>query len=430
MASITRRGSSFLITVSNGRDENGKQILIRETYHLKKPSRAKIPSEVKDYARKLEQKVKDGEYCSGETMTFDECVEIWDQHRDLQKKKLSISTRERYLQTLRGRVSKYIGKKPISRIKTPEIQAIYKDMVEEGKTASTIQKTHVIINSVFKFAYRMDIISHNPCDKCFVPEVEKMDAQKLHYFTMDQAKRFLDSIDKEFESERKGCIKTIHEKEVLSVGYSQTIRPSQPKMWKAYFSLAIGCGMRRGELIGLNWDKVDFKARTIRIDQAVARTKEYGQIIKDPKSKSSNRTVPLPEGCIPILKEWKNEQMRMDFRMGTAWADFKSLPDGSRPVFVQIETGKRMDLSSPTRKFKELLDRYNKSVPDEEKLPEIRLHDLRHTYATQQLANGVDVITVSYCLGHSKNSVTLDVYAHATEKNIEKAGETFSMLFA
>ena len=427
MASITKRGNTYRITVSNGRDENNKQILIRETYYPKATTPKKIEREVEDYARDLERCIKSGEYHSGETMTFDECVKVW--AREWAADNLSISTREHYLRTLQGLISGYIGKLPMSKIKATQIQAIYKDMQEEGRTASTIQKTHVTVNSVFKFAYRMEIISSNPCDRCYIPKVEARTYQDIHYFTVEQAKTFLDAIDKDFESVRKGSVKTINEKQYASAGYVQTIKPSNPKQWKAYFYLAIYGGFRRGELIALNWDRIDFANKTILIDKAVARTKSQGQIVKAPKTRSSLRTIKLPDECFVILNEWRLEQMRIDFRMGTAWSAFKELPAGSRPVFVQIETGKRMDLATPSHKFKEILDRYNSTVPEEKHLPQIKLHDLRHTAATILLANNTDIETVSHRLGHSKASVTLDIYGHWTEETDERASETLARLF-
>ncbi|MDO4207592.1 MAG: tyrosine-type recombinase/integrase, partial [Lachnospiraceae bacterium] len=119
----------------------------------------------------------------------------------------------------------------------------------------------------------------------------------------------------------------------------------------------------------------------------------------------------------------------IDLQMGTAWKAFKELPQDDRPVFTQIETGKRMDVATPSHKFKDILDRYNASAPEGEKLPQIRLHDLRHTSATLLLSNNMDIETVSHRLGHSKASVTLDVYGHWTEETDKTASQTLARLF-
>lgn len=427
MASIKQRGNSYLISVSNGRDADNKQIIITETYHPTATTPAKIRKEVDDYARDLEKRIKDGKYFSGEKMSFDEVVEQWD--REWAAKNLTQSIREKYLQTLRNKISGYIGSLPISKIKAKHIQPIYNDMEAQGRAASTIHTTHVIVNSVFKYAYRMEIIENNPCDRCYIPKVEKKTYQDIHYFTVEQAKTFLDAVGADFTSDRSGSTKTIQGKEYECAGYSMTIKPSQPKQWRAYFYLAIYGGFRRGELIGLNWGCVDFQNRTILIDKSVARTKAQGQIVKDPKTKSSLRQISMPPECFRVLDEWRREQIRIDLQMGTAWKAFKELPQDDRPVFTQIETGKRMDVATPSHKFKDILDRYNASAPEGEKLPQIRLHDLRHTSATLLLSNNMDIETVSHRLGHSKASVTLDVYGHWTEETDKTASQTLARLF-
>ena len=426
MANIRQRGNSYQITVYKGRDTNNKKIMISETYIPKATTPKKIEKEVEDYARDLEKRIKEDQYFSGEKMTFDEVVEMWD--REWASKKLTPTIREQYNRILKNKVSGYIGNLPISKIKAKHIQPIYNDMEEMGRTSNTIHTSHVVINSVFKYAFRMEIIESNPCDRCFIPKVEKKTYQDIHYFTVDQAKTFLNTIGKEFESDRSGSRKTIKGKQYNSKGYSLTIKPSQPIMWKAYFYLAVYGGFRRGELVGLDWGCVDFGKQTILINKSVARTKE-GQIIKDPKTKASLRTIMLPKECFEVLDEWRKEQLSISLKMGTAWNDFNLLSREERPVFTQIDSGKRMDLATPSHKFKELLDRYNKSVPEEEKLPQIRLHDLRHTSATMLLSNHTDIETVSHRLGHSKASVTLDVYGHWTEETDEEASLTLERLF-
>ena len=99
-------------------------------------------------------------------------------------------------------------------------------------------------------------------------------------------------------------------------------------------------------------------------------------------------------------------------------------------IFIQIENGLPMHLSSPSHKFHEICDLYNSTrKKEEEKLPRIRLHDLRHTGATLQLGNHVDIETVSHRLGHSKASVTLDIYGHALPENDKQAAETLAAMF-
>lgn len=427
MASITKRKDSYLIRVYVGKDENNKQKFITETYRPQETTPKRIQKEVELYAQTLEKKIQNGEYYSGDHVTFSEFVKIWDQ--EWASVNLTLAVREQYNRILESRVLRYIGNQKLSKIKATQIQAIFKDMQEEGKIASTIQKVHVVVNSVFKFAYRMDIIPNNPCDRCFIPKIESKTYKDIHFFTVDQAKTFLEAVSSDYESPKKGCVKTINGKEYTCSGYTQTIKQTQPKMWKAYFTLAIYGGFRRGELVALNWGKVNFEKQTILIDQSATKTEAQGQIVKEPKTRGSLREISLPKECFAVLNEWRAEQLRIDFKMGSAWNSFRSLPVEERPVFVQIESGKRIDLSTPTHKFREIIDHYNETAPEDKKLPRIRLHDLRHTSATLLLANNTDIETVSHRLGHSKVSMTLDVYGHWVEENDKTASETLSRLF-
>ena len=96
-------------------------------------------------------------------------------------------------------------------------------------------------------------------------------------------------------------------------------------------------------------------------------------------------------------------------------------------IFIQMDCGLPMDLASPGHKFKEILTHYNDACKKEaNKLPMIRLHDLRHTGATLLLGSGVDIETVSRRLGHSKASVPLDIYAHALPENDKKASDSLA----
>ena len=92
--------------------------------------------------------------------------------------------------------------------------------------------------------------------------------------------------------------------------------------------------------------------------------------------------------------------------------------------------GSRMDIDTPSHKFKKAIEYYNSTCTNEEdKLPLIHLHDLRHTSATLLLANHVDIETVSHRLGHSKPSITLDVYGHWMEETDRTASDTLETLF-
>jgi integrase len=199
--------------------------------------------------------------------------------------------------------------------------------------------------------------------------------------------------------------------------------------WIVYFNLAIYAGCRRGELLALTWKDIDFKTRTITIEKARARTKA-GDITKKPKNKHSIRTITVPADCIHLLILWRKEQMQLAWNMGETWKGYYGRDFDKNFIFIQPETGLPMNVSTPTHKFKEILKLYNDTHELEDQLPDISLHELRHTSATLLLANGTDIETVSHRLGHSKASTTLDVYGHAMKKMDSKASDTLESILS
>jgi integrase len=245
--------------------------------------------------------------------------------------------------------------------------------------------------------------------------VEKDSA--IHTFNEDQAARFLnEALVKEYNVNLGGGSVCNYEKRPISLQF------------RTFFTLAFYSGCRRGELVALNWNDVNIEAKTIRIDQAVSRCND-GLFLKDPKTKAGRRTIKLPAICFALLQEWKTEQIKTCMALGSAWKGFRGHDFDNNPVFIQ-EDGKRMNVCTPTSKFKKILKAYNETVPEEDKLPMIRLHDLRHTNASYMIASGIDLETAAKRLGHSKPSFTLDVYGHALEENDERAAEVLNTLFS
>lgn len=295
-------------------------------------------------------------------------------------------------------------------------------MEAEGKAPTTIKRTNAVLNSVMKYAYRMGIIHENPCNRIRLPKI-KADTD-LHYFTLDQAERFLDSLTRDFTIEHPEVIRKNGRK---IPAYTETV--TTPFQYVPFFTLAIYGGFRRSEILALTWKDIDFKNRTVSITKAVTKTKE-GQFIKETKTVAGNREIMLPSQCFELLKEWKLKQMELALSMGDSWKGETGKDFDKNFIFIQLEDGSRMDIDTPTHRFKKAIENYNSAcTKEEDKLPLIHLHDLRHTQATLLLANGVDVETVSHRLGHSKPSITLDVYGHWMKETDKTASDTLENLF-
>lgn len=420
----------YKITVSNGRDLNDKQIRKTVTYTPKAKTPKAIEKEVEKFAQDFEDRLKNGDYLSGDEITFREFVKIWEKNY-IDRSNRSVRVKEEYKERIEGRVLKELGHMKMSKIKATHVDNIIHRMTDEGKSPATVRQYFIAINSVFKYAFKKEIIRENPCLRCDDLPTSEADTD-LHYFTLEQAKRFLGALDQEFPFVVKARKRKDSSGEEYTVKSYTTTRKISP-MWKAYFYLAIYGGFRRGELIALNWEDIDFDKRSVRITKSVTKTRTQGQIIKDPKTPKSIREIKLPRECFEILKDWKKEEISLMWKLGSAWEGYRGKDFDRNSVFIRLDNGERMDVDTPTHKFKEIVQMYNETLPEDKEdlvLPDIRLHDLRHTSATLLLASNTDIETVSHRLGHSRASITLDVYGHALKTMDEKASDTLEMIFA
>ena len=426
MASITKRGETYFIRVSNGYDSNNKRIFATMTYKPKAKKDSAIEKEVQAAAVQFENDVHNGNYYSGENYTFEKFAEVW--REKWADKHLTQNVKEGYIKLIDKWALPVIGNKKLTKITAFDIQDIIDNMETAGLAPATVHRVISAINSVFRYAYRMNLIRENVIDRVELPKLER--DGDLHYFTLEQSKRFLAALEKRYPFEYSACIHSYDADGGARYRAKYEAYHTIPVQYQAYFYLAIYGGFRRGELIALTWNDIDFQNRMISITKAAAITKEEGQVIKTPKTKAGNRTIQLPKDCFRVLHAWKAEQMQLSLTLGDNWQGSRGADYDNNFVFIDLKTGRMMDLSTPYHKFHEIIEMYNRTCEKEEdKLPLIRLHDLRHTSATLLLSENVDIETVSHRLGHSKPSITLDVYGHALETKDEKASNTLEALF-
>ena len=456
MASIALRpkkdGSlSFLITVSLGRDGQGNKIKETATFTPKSKASTKARREAEAFAAKFEEQVKNGDIVSGDRITFSEFVEIWRKNWLPAK---TPSVRENYMDILRLHVLPVIGKMKITSIKATHIDVIIQNGKDEGKAAATIRDWFTVTNSVFKYAYKKQYIRENPCQRCDErPPVKMKTGKDLRFFDKDQSRRFMrDALTMEYEfkfKQRGRKSKKTGEKYTVK---EYTVKRAVSLQWRIYFIMAIYGSFRRGEMCALTWDDINEKKHTISIDKAAAMTKKE-KYLKGPKTDAGIREIVMPDEVFKLLSEWKKEQVSLCMKLGTAWKGHRNglKEDGvtqdrfdENNLFIRPDNGLPVHLSTPGHKFHEIIDLYNATREEEakkltnkadkqkklaEKLPKIRLHDLRHTGATLLLGERTDIETVSHRLGHSKASVTLDIYGHALPENDKQASDTLEAMF-
>ena len=446
MATIQKRNNSYLISTSCGYDNQGKQIRKTKTW---KPSPGmttkQIEKELDRQAVLFEEQVRTGHYLSG-NVRFADFVETW--FKDYAETQLRPRTIHSYKQ-LKDRTVEALGHLQLDRIQPQHLSAFYKNLAEPGVkaratyvctvdlkalikekgfrvnqfcelaqiaditlgaawsgrpialqtaenicnalglklkqtfkpkdedrvlSASTIGHYHSFISSVLERAVKWNLIISNPCRRIDPPKIEP---KKPKYLNEDEAARMIELLQSEDEP------------------------------YRTIFTLLLYTGMRRGELMGLEWKDIDFDTGVLSICRTSQYTSERGIFTDDTKNPSSRRSMKLPEDVLDMLKQYKAWQDGERVKVGDQWQDTDRL--------FTIWDGTPMSPNSPYFWLQEFLKRHS--------LPKINVHSLRHTNVTLLIAQGVNVRTVSGRLGHSMTSTTMDIYSHELKSADAAAAE-------
>ena len=186
-----------------------------------------------------------------------------------------------------------------------------------------------------------------------------------------------------------------------------------PLKWKTITYLLIDTGCRRGEILGLKPENVDYDTGLIVIDHALLTTKSKGVYEGETKN-GRMRAIHLAPQSLELLCLWKTEQLRTRLAQGDHWVD-------SGYIFTQ-DDGSRMHPDSITDWLNKFSKKHN--------LPHIHPHAFRHTAASTMIANGVDLVTTANELGHANATTTAAIYAHQISIAKAKAANVRAGVFA
>ncbi|WP_411350351.1 site-specific integrase [Paenibacillus sp. WLX2291] len=185
--------------------------------------------------------------------------------------------------------------------------------------------------------------------------------------------------------------------------------------WRVMITLALTTGLRRGELLGLEWHHIDMDTGTIDVSQSVSTTVAGIAKVKTPKTKNSKRKVAVPASVLTELKEYYLYRRKEKLKIGDAWQG------GERFfVFAHIDD-KAFHHERPYLWFRKFIQKNN--------LRYIRFHDLRHTSATLLINQGVHAKIISERLGHGSISITMNIYGHALRSADQAAADKLESLF-
>ena len=382
--SIEKRGkNSYRLTVSEGFDLNGRPMIHRKTIHgTKKEAEVELA--------KFVTEVQNGLVIDGKSLKFAEFVEVW--KRDYGSKELAPTTYKRYCRMLETRILPYFGHFYINKIRPTDIMKFY-DLLEKdtqlvrkkGNNGSktkkplsgkTILEHHRLLRAMLHRAVYWQLIVSNPAERVQPPRVKK---PKRRSYDDEQTKILLENLEK------------------LTV---------EDTKYKVAIILTIFTGVRLGELMGLEWQDVDFRNGIISINRSSQYLSDMGVFTKVPKTESSIREIAIPEFIISLLEEYKLWYEDQKSLYGELWTN-------SDRLFVQAD-GKPMHPSSISKWFAKYVGTIG--------LPVINFHGLRHTNASLLVAQNIDIAVVSARLGHAQISTTLDFYVHPLLSHNRKAG--------
>lgn len=425
MASIKKTGeNSYQIIVSCGYDSSGKKIRKKTTFKPEllttkgnKKSESTIEKEVSAFAAEFERMVLTGQYTAGYTMTFEryadkyltECAELTQAPRTLQSTRAAI---KEFIAAFG-----YMTLENLTPLFLQEyINKLSKRKKADGDTLShgTIKRKAAVLSAMLSQAVHWNLLTTNPMERVQIKDSAAAKEKKAMCFSRDQAEAFLEALDCSSYYAASGKLQgTLDTSEQRLDDYRNNRR--NILQYKFFFYLAIFTGCRRGELLALTWDDLDFQNQTASITKSVCRVN--GEvIIKATKTAGSVRVIALPAIVVSLAREWKKEQAYYRLSIGSQWV-------GNGNVFTRWN-GEIMGLDTPYHIFHRIINNYNAEQDnDKALLPLIPLHGLRHTAATLLISSGVDVRTVSGRLGHSCASTTLNLYSHALEEFDRKAAD-------
>ena len=304
----------------------------------------------------------------------------------------------------------YIGDKALAELTPDDIDhAVSSVMRERGLSNRTGNKIFAAIKRVLKYCVDRGWSVRNPADATVPPKVGKVDPTTRRSLSAEEAARLRATLDRDIQK----AIRDYNEKESRQAEWGTTfgrssVRGISDVSHLVCVRLLLASGCRRGEILGLTWDAVDFRQSTITIRQSLNARMEP----KSPKTESGIRTLTLDSSTMDLLKRWKTQQEKM---LHLVMPDGKAISQTPKTPVCCSNVGGWCDPHNMQRWW----SRYRKSIGFDTLL----LHELRHTSASLLLGNGYDLMTLAHRLGHKKATLTLAEYGHMLPTNDQKAAD-------
>ena len=358
----------YQITIDGGRDElTGKRIRAFKNVNGSK-------REAKSVMHRMITEMEQGLLTQKTNKKVGEWMDEW---LDNYLPNIEDTTRIGYKTKIRCYIKPAIGNILIKSLRAEHVQKLVNEMIEKELSPKSIRDTFNNINAAMKKAVKLRLIPYNPCEAVELPKLKKY---RANVYPIQMIHTLLDTAE-------------------------------GTDMYLPIFLLVM-VGLRRGELLALTWDDIDFKNNILKVRRNMVKG-EKSYIIKAPKSESGIRDIRLGEDVMSVLKQARLQYMNDAFSYGTGFQNLGFV--------IRQEDGSPYKPDSMTQKWERFLETHN--------LPKIRLHDLRHSNATALIQAGVSPKVVQQRLGHADIQITLNTYTHVLpEMDIQAADTLDSVL--
>ncbi len=365
-----KQGYKWKCTEDGPRDPiTGKRRQVTRRADTKKEAQKKVDEAIEE----LQRKDKLGVGVENINITITELFERW--FELVMKRKIKETTFREYYNVANHRIIPVLGNYKVIQINPILLQNFVNKLTDEGLSPRYIEYICIILYGALETARKWKVIQYNP-----MIDVEKPRPRRVEQKTwsIEEMNKFLE-------------VTKIYDLRLFTV-----------------VSTALKTGARRGEILSLKWSDINMDEKLISIERTLIYDKN-GFRFGTPKSESSKRIIKIGESLINDLKEWKvkQNQIKMAFR--------KSFEDYG--LVFTTQTGKPIFPRGLTAEFNKMIKIAG--------VKRIRFHDLRHTHATLCLESGMPLKELQVRMGHSSIKTTGDVYAHVTDKMMEKSAELF-----
>ena len=348
--------------ITTGRDPKTGKLKRKAIY-------GRTKREVVDKLAKISTQLQEGRYAES-NQTVQQWLDTW--LKDYMQNVLRAKTYESYEATARLHINPSIGKVKLKDLSTNRIQKLYNYKLKAGRVDGqgglaprSVERIHTVLHKALEQAVAERKIPHNPAKATTLPTREEKEIRAL---TREEQERFEASLDRE--------------------------------RLKAAFMVGLYAGLRRGEVLGLQWDDIDFENNTIAVKRALLRVKDketkVSELKLEPlKSKKSYRLIPCPEELITALRKHKAKQAKEKLKAGPMYQDQGMVFATTLGTFIE------------PRNFNRAFSRVVKNA----NITDFNLHGLRHTYTTRLSELGIDPRVRQELLGH-ENLNTTERYNH------------------